>query len=198
MPQSVPELEPEKAHARAAGLSYVSDTGPGIRRKAAGTGYSYRDPDGGAISDKDTLKRVRSLAVPPAWTDVWICPRPTGHIQATVGMRVAVSSTTIMRTGGAAGPRQVRTHPGLRAGSAAYPRARCQGHGQARRPAREGSGDRRVACSTRPLFVSATTSMPRTTVATASPLCGRGIWPSRALSCGSTSRARAGRRGACT
>ena len=78
-----PELEPEKAHARAAGLVYVSDTGPGIRRKAAGTGYSYRDPDGGAISDKDTLKRVRSLAVPPAWTDVWICPRPTGHIQAT-------------------------------------------------------------------------------------------------------------------
>ncbi len=83
MPQSVPELEPEKAHARAAGLSYVSDTGPGIRREAAGTGYSYRDPDDGAISDKDTLKRVRSLAVPPAWTDVWICPRPTGHIQAT-------------------------------------------------------------------------------------------------------------------
>jgi DNA topoisomerase-1 len=83
MPHSVPELEPEKAHARAAGLSYVSDTGPGIRRKAAGTGYSYRNPDGGAISDKDTLKRVRSLAVPPAWADVWICPRPTGHIQAT-------------------------------------------------------------------------------------------------------------------
>ena len=83
MPQSATPLEPEKAHARAAGLVYVSDTGPGIRRKAAGTGYSYRDPDGGAISDKDTLKRVRSLAVPPAWTDVWICPRPTGHIQAT-------------------------------------------------------------------------------------------------------------------
>ena len=83
MPQSVPELEPEKAHARAAGLVYVSDTDPGLRRKAAGTGYSYRDLDGGAISDKDTLKRVRALAVPPAWTDVWICSRPTGHIQAT-------------------------------------------------------------------------------------------------------------------
>ena len=83
MPQSATPLDPEKAHARAAGLVYVSDTGPGIRRKAAGTGYSYRDPGGGAIADKDTLQRVRSLAVPPAWTDVWICPRPTGHIQAT-------------------------------------------------------------------------------------------------------------------
>ena len=83
MSQSATPLEPEKAHARAAGLKYVSDTGPGIRRKAVGTGYSYRDPDGAAISDKDTLKRVRSLAVPPAWTDVWVCPRPNGHIQAT-------------------------------------------------------------------------------------------------------------------
>jgi DNA topoisomerase I len=83
MPQVSAPAEPEKAHARAAGLSYVSDTTPGIRRKAAGTGYGYRDPDGRSISDKDTLQRVRSLAVPPAWTDVWICPRPNGHIQAT-------------------------------------------------------------------------------------------------------------------
>jgi DNA topoisomerase I len=83
MPQTAIPLDPEKAHARAAGLVYVSDAGPGIRRKAAGTGYSYRDPDGAAVSDKDTLKRVKSLAIPPAWTDVWICPRPNGHVQAT-------------------------------------------------------------------------------------------------------------------
>ena len=83
MSQPASPLEPEEAHARAAGLVYVSDTNPGIRRKAVGTGYSYSDPGGAVISDKDTLKRVRSLAVPPAWTDVWICPRPTGHIQAT-------------------------------------------------------------------------------------------------------------------
>ena len=83
MPQTANSLEPEKAHARAAGLVYVSDAGPGMRRKAAGTGYSYREPNGSTISDKNTLKRVKSLAIPPAWTDVWICPRPNGHIQAT-------------------------------------------------------------------------------------------------------------------
>ena len=75
--------DPERAHARAAGLTYVSDTEPGIRRKPAGTGFSYRGLNGRPISDKDDLHRIRALAVPPAWTEVWICPKPHGHIQAT-------------------------------------------------------------------------------------------------------------------
>lgn len=56
---------------------------PGIVRRRAGKGFSYRGPDGERVTDRDTLARIRSLAVPPAWTDVWICPSPRGHIQAT-------------------------------------------------------------------------------------------------------------------
>jgi DNA topoisomerase-1 len=69
--------------AKAAGLRYVSDDTPGIRRKRAGKYFSYVGPDGKPIHDPDVLKRIRSLAIPPAYTDVWICPDPRGHIQAT-------------------------------------------------------------------------------------------------------------------
>jgi len=69
--------------AQAAGLRYVSDTQPGIRRKKAGKGFSYVGPDGKTIRDAKELARIRSLAIPPAYTDVWICPSPNGHIQAT-------------------------------------------------------------------------------------------------------------------
>jgi DNA topoisomerase-1 len=69
--------------AQAAGLRYVSDMMPGIRRKKAGTGFSYVSPDGKAIKDSAEITRIRSLAIPPAYTDVWICPTPNGHIQAT-------------------------------------------------------------------------------------------------------------------
>ena len=69
--------------ARAAGLRYATDARPGISRRRAGRGFSYRDPDGGLVRDKATLERIRLLAVPPAWTDVWICPAPNGHLQAT-------------------------------------------------------------------------------------------------------------------
>lgn len=75
-------LTPEAA-AREAGLRYVSDAGPGIRRQRCGTGFSYRLPDGGLLRDAATLQRLRNLAIPPAWTQVWICPREDGHIQAT-------------------------------------------------------------------------------------------------------------------
>jgi len=71
------------ASARAAGLRYVSDTTPGIRRKRSGMGFNYRGPDGATIRDSATLRRIRSLVIPPAWTDVWICPHPNGHLQAT-------------------------------------------------------------------------------------------------------------------
>jgi DNA topoisomerase-1 len=69
--------------AQAAGLRYVSDTMPGIRRKKAGKGFTYAGGNGKAIRDPKELARIRSLAVPPAYTDVWICPTPNGHIQAT-------------------------------------------------------------------------------------------------------------------
>jgi DNA topoisomerase-1 len=69
--------------AEAAGLTYVHDDEPGISRRRSGKGWSYLGPDGRRIADLATLERIHRLAVPPAWTDVWICPDPTGHIQAT-------------------------------------------------------------------------------------------------------------------
>src|SRR5260370_11033409 len=69
--------------AAAAGLRYVNDEGPGIRRKRHGPAFSYYGPDGQLIRDRQVIKRITSLVVPPAWTDVWICPDADGHIQAT-------------------------------------------------------------------------------------------------------------------
>ncbi|HMO24830.1 MAG TPA: DNA topoisomerase IB [Tepidisphaeraceae bacterium] len=72
-----------KQSARHAGLRYVSDTTPGITRHRAGKGFAYRQPNGKPVRDRATLARIKSLAIPPAWTEVWICPSPHGHIQAT-------------------------------------------------------------------------------------------------------------------
>jgi DNA topoisomerase I len=72
-----------EASAQVAGLHYVSDTQPGIRRQRAGRGFCYRGMDGRPIRDPAVLRRIQGLAIPPAWTDVWICPRPDGHLQAT-------------------------------------------------------------------------------------------------------------------
>jgi DNA topoisomerase-1 len=69
--------------ARAAGLRDTSDDQPGIRRVRCGRGFRYQGPDGRPVRDEDTLKRIRSLTIPPAWTDVWICPQQSGHLQAT-------------------------------------------------------------------------------------------------------------------
>jgi len=69
--------------ARAVGLRYVRDDRPGIRRKRTRTSFRYVAPDGSPVRDDATLRRIRSLAIPPAWTDVWICPLANGHIQAT-------------------------------------------------------------------------------------------------------------------
>ena len=69
--------------AKAAGLRYVSDTRPGIRRKRWRAGFRYLNVDGTPLRDKEVLGRIRSLAIPPAWTDVWISPIATGHLQAT-------------------------------------------------------------------------------------------------------------------
>ena len=69
--------------AREAGLRYVHDDRPGIRRQRRGKGFRYVSPEGRTIRDKEVLKRIHSLAIPPAWTEVWICPLANGHLQAT-------------------------------------------------------------------------------------------------------------------
>jgi DNA topoisomerase-1 len=75
-------VDPRDA-AESVGLTYVSDEEPGIRRHKAGKGFRYVRPDASKVEDEATLKRIRKLAVPPAWTEVWICPKANGHIQAT-------------------------------------------------------------------------------------------------------------------
>ena len=71
-----------QASADQAALTYVSDSEPGIRRLKAGEGFSYKSPKGQAVSAA-AIARIKALAIPPAWTDVWISPDPAGHIQAT-------------------------------------------------------------------------------------------------------------------
>lgn len=87
--------------AKAAGLRYVTDAMPGIRRRRSGRGFSYYDADGQLISSKDAIKRFRSLVIPPAWTEVWICPLEDGHLQVTAR--------------DARGRKQYRYHPAFRA-----------------------------------------------------------------------------------
>jgi DNA topoisomerase-1 len=87
--------------ARAVGLRYASDEQSGLRRKRVGKGFTYLGLNGKAVRDAGTLKRIRWLAIPPAWTDVWICAEPEGHIQATGR--------------DAKGRKQYRYHPDFRA-----------------------------------------------------------------------------------
>lgn len=94
-------LEEHLESAQAAGLRYVSDTTPGIRRHRAGRGFTYVDPAGRAIRDGARLQRFRALVIPPAWTQVWICPDPDGHLQVTAR--------------DARGRKQYRYHPEFRA-----------------------------------------------------------------------------------
>jgi DNA topoisomerase-1 len=74
--------ESGQAAAKAAHLHYVSDARPGISRQAGADGFIYTHPDGSVVDDEKTLSRIRKLAIPPAYTDVWICRDPNGHIQA--------------------------------------------------------------------------------------------------------------------
>jgi DNA topoisomerase-1 len=69
--------------AEEAGLRYVNDEQPGYSRRAKGKNFEYLDTEGKAIRDEQRLLRIKRLAIPPAWTGVWICPSPNGHIQAT-------------------------------------------------------------------------------------------------------------------
>lgn len=84
-PRIDPLTEPPdaKESAQAAGLRYVTDARPGIRRVRCGKGFRYTTPAGATIHDDETLSRIRSLVIPPAWSGVWICTIPNGHLQAT-------------------------------------------------------------------------------------------------------------------
>jgi DNA topoisomerase-1 len=98
---AVPPTDEQVAAAAAAGLVYVTDAVPGIRRKGTGRGFAYYDLNGCLIRDRAVVRRIRALAIPPAWTEVWICPDPEGHIQATAR--------------DAKGRKQYRYHPRFRA-----------------------------------------------------------------------------------
>jgi DNA topoisomerase-1 len=99
-PAPVPSPEHVES-ARVAGLRYVSDRSPGIRRRRAGKGFSYTGPEGKRLTDPAEIQRIRALVIPPAWTDVWICSDPNGHIQVTAR--------------DARGRKQYRYHPRYRA-----------------------------------------------------------------------------------
>ncbi|MBC8107810.1 MAG: DNA topoisomerase IB [Anaerolineae bacterium] len=78
-----PVIEKSIEHAKEARLRYVTDETPGITRKRAGKSFNYFAVSGKKVRDADTLARIRALVIPPAWTDVWICPDENGHLQAT-------------------------------------------------------------------------------------------------------------------
>src|SRR3954453_8266868 len=79
----VTPLQDPVRSAHVVGLRYVTDQMPGIRREQAGKGFRYRFPTGELVAEPQVLGRIKSLVIPPAWTDVWICPDPRGHLQAT-------------------------------------------------------------------------------------------------------------------
>jgi DNA topoisomerase-1 len=82
-PEPAVVVDPQESAAEA-GLLYVDDSRPGIRRRRAGKGFSYVDERSGEpVRDPERLAWIKRLAIPPAWTDVWICPNPKGHLQAT-------------------------------------------------------------------------------------------------------------------
>lgn len=74
-------LDPKRS-AVIAGLQYVTDSSHGITRARRGKGFAYLDHEGKPLREKEEIKRIRSLVIPPAWTNVWICPDPAGHLQA--------------------------------------------------------------------------------------------------------------------
>jgi DNA topoisomerase-1 len=81
---ALPEIVTDPVQsAKEAGLRYVTDARPGILRKRCVKGFRYVGPEGKAVRDKETLARIRSLVIPPAWKSVWICTDPRGHLQAT-------------------------------------------------------------------------------------------------------------------
>jgi DNA topoisomerase-1 len=81
--EKLDELQDPAESAKAVGLHYVTDERPGIRRERAGSGFRFRLPDGALVKDAKAITRIKSLAIPPAWKEVWISTDPNGHLQAT-------------------------------------------------------------------------------------------------------------------
>ncbi len=94
------KLTEHRRTAARAGLRYVSDERKGITRRRVGTGWAYYAPTGARITQAGERRRLNALAIPPAWKEVWICPNPEGHIQATAR--------------DARGRKQYRYHPAYR------------------------------------------------------------------------------------
>ena len=142
MTASEPTQDPVES-AEEAGLRYVTDASPGIRRRRAGRGFSYIGPDGQRVTNKDQVAWIRSLAIPPAWTDVWICTSPTrppaGH-RARRARPQAVPLPPRLARGARRG--QVRPHDRLRPGAARHPAPRGCRPAQARPAARARAGGR--------------------------------------------------------
>jgi DNA topoisomerase-1 len=82
-PETIAMLTDPVVSARVVGLRHVSDDKPGIQRAGNGKNFRYRDAAGKIVHDRETLARIKSLVIPPAWTEVWICPEANGHLQAT-------------------------------------------------------------------------------------------------------------------
>ncbi len=82
-PADVQTIVDPRDAAESAGLRYVNDARPGVRRRKSGKGFTYTRADGTTLTEPNVLIRIKSLAIPPAWIDVWICPFADGHIQAT-------------------------------------------------------------------------------------------------------------------
>src|SRR4051812_43943637 len=78
-----PRLKLSRESARIAQLKYVDDCGPGIRRIRRGSSFVYCEPSGRVIRSPKVLQRINALVIPPAWSNVWICADPDGHLQAT-------------------------------------------------------------------------------------------------------------------
>ena len=144
-----------------AGLRYVSDATPGIRRLKRGAGFRYVGPDGETVRSPAQRDRIRALAIPPAWTDVWICPLANGHLQAT-GRDAGPQAVPLPRAV-ARGPGRRQVRPPRDFGRALPRSARavdadCAGRAS---PATRCS-PWSCGCSTRPSSGSATTSTPGT------------------------------------
>jgi len=109
---SVETLEPlnkPQVAAQAAGLRYVTDQMPGISRRKSGAGFCYIYPTGELVKEQAVLERIKSLVIPPAWSDVWICPDPAGHLQSPAATSVAANKVVIIHAGAKSGTKQ-NTH----------------------------------------------------------------------------------------
>jgi DNA topoisomerase I len=101
--QAVEALDPREAAKLARLHHHNFDDRPGITRRKASSGFDYRRPDGSLVRDVTTLRRIQSIVIPPAWSDVWINPDPLRHIQATGRDQRGRSNTAIIPGGARSG-----------------------------------------------------------------------------------------------